>query len=135
MKFLDAKAHGIIDFVFIGALALAPTMLHMGGPPANLSYVLAGAVLGLVLLTKYQFGLLKVVPFTVHGLIELASSMALILSPWLLGFAMVAVARDFFVCMGVLLFVVWACTNYRSTGLMEQMKIKTERFADKVSMR
>lgn len=114
MKFINPKMHGVLDFVYIALLAAAPSLFNFTGLPATICYIFACAVLGLVLLTRYQYGLIKVIPFPVHGMVELVASIAFIAMPWLLGFTEIESARNFFVAAGALLFGVYLCTDYRA---------------------
>jgi hypothetical protein len=114
MKFINPKTHGILDFLYIAVLALAPGVLNFEDIAATLCYILAAAVLGLVLLTRYPFGLLKVIPFTVHGMLELVSSLVVIAAPWIFGFETVLAARNFYMAAGILLLAVWLFTDYKA---------------------
>lgn len=116
MKIVSPGAHGVLDYVTVVAFALAPTVLGFSGLPATICYVLAAVHLVLTLVTAFGAGLAKVVPFHLHGVIELVVSLVLIVLPWLLGFASVPAARWFFVGAGVVIFVVWLLTAYRPHG-------------------
>lgn len=84
------------------------------GTPATLAYAVGLAYLGLVVLTAYPGGAIRIIPFTVHGTIEFITAFALIASPWALGFAGDTTARNLFVAMGAMLFVVWMVSDYRA---------------------
>lgn len=113
MKILSPFIHGILDYL-LGALFLgAPYWLNLADPSARtLSLLCGGALLLVSLLTRYPLGLLRLIPFSVHGGIEFIGSLALIASPWLMGFNEVDLARNFFVGTGVALFAVWLTTDY-----------------------
>ncbi len=66
----------------------------------------------LTFFTAFPLGLVKAVPFRIHGMIELAVSIILVLLPWLLGFASVPSARSFYVAAGIVVFIVWSMTDY-----------------------
>ncbi len=108
--------HGYIDYVLVAVFALAPTVLGFRGTPELMSYVCAAALLIVSLLTAYPLGLLKVVPFAIHGSIEVVVVPALVAGPWLLGFDGVPIARNFFVIAAVLLAAVVVLTNYKPAG-------------------
>ncbi len=114
MKILNAKVHGIIDFGVVIAFLAAPSLFQLSETPAKLSYVLAFVHLGLVLVTAYPYGILKKVPFTVHGSIELLVSVLLVALPWVLGFSGEETARNFYVGFGVAVFLTWLLTDYKS---------------------
>jgi hypothetical protein len=68
------------------------------------------------LLTAYPLGAAKIIPFTVHGSIEAATSVLLVIAPFLFGFSDIPSARNFFIIGGIALFAVWLTTNYRAAG-------------------
>ena len=112
MRTLSARAHGFLDYVTVVGFVLAPTVVGLGGLPKWICYVLAAVHLLLTLLTNFPLGATELIPFTLHGLIELLVSIALVFLPWLLGFADYAAARYFFVATGATIFIVWALTEY-----------------------
>jgi hypothetical protein len=114
MKILTPRTHGILDYVTVIAFLLAPTLFNLSGLPATVSYLLAVVHLGLTLITAFPLGLANAVPFRVHGMIELVVSIALVLFPWLLGFASVPAARNFYIAAGVVIFIVWLLTEYKN---------------------
>ena len=128
MRFLSPTAHGYIDYLFVASLALAPTLLNFVSTAMVFCYTVAGAVLLLSLLTRYPLGVVKKIPFTVHGGIELVASLAVLASPWLFWFAEIDPARNFFLTSGILLFGVWLITDYKgvrtSTVGMEESPVR-----------
>jgi hypothetical protein len=114
MKFLDPRTHGYVDYLAVALLALAPALFGFTGTPAVLCYVLAVVQLGMSLVTAYPLSIVKLLPFTIHGGIELATSVFLVVAPWLLGFADMADARNFFIVSGVGLLLVYLLTNYKA---------------------
>ena len=114
MRVLTPTSHGIIDYVLVVALALAPTIFSLDLLPAAIAYALAAAHLVLSLCTRYPLGVLKRVPFGVHGVTELLVAVLLVALPWVLGFDQDAVARGVYVGLGLLLFAIWVITDYGS---------------------
>jgi hypothetical protein len=114
MKFLDPKSHGVIDYLAVVLVALAPTLFGFAGVAATLCYVVAAMQLGMSLLTAYPLSVAKVIPFTAHGAIELAVAIFLLVAPWLFGFSDTPAARNFFLVAGVGLVLVYAVTNYKA---------------------
>jgi hypothetical protein len=112
MKVLTPRTHGVLDYVTVIAFLLAPTILNLSGLPATISYLLAVVHLVLTLITAFPLGLIKAIPFRIHGMIELAVSILLVLLPWLLGFASVPAARNFYIVAGIVVFIVWLITDY-----------------------
>jgi len=71
-------------------------------------------LLGLVLFTAYPLGAVKLVPFTVHGAIELILAPVLAILPWLARFSDMPVERNFFLVMAAALAGVWLVTDYKA---------------------
>ncbi len=111
MKILSPKLHGYLDFLTVILFAVAPTVLGFGGLPAYISYALAVIHISLTLVTAFPKGIIGIVPFTIHGGIELIVSIALIMLPFILGFA--ETPRNFFMGIGVIIFIVWLLSNYK----------------------
>lgn len=111
MKILSPKIHGVLDYVVVAAFALSPTIFGLDGLPATISYVLAAVHLILTLLTA-SLGAAAVVPLTVHGWVELIVSVCLIALPFIAGFG--DAARNFYIAAGVVIFIVWLITDYRT---------------------
>jgi hypothetical protein len=112
MKILNSTVHGILDYIVVVAFAVAPTVLGLSGLAAAISYILAVVHLLLTLVTAFPLGVVKMVPLPLHGAIEFVVSIALVLLPWILGFAPATAARRFYVGAGVLIFAVWLITDY-----------------------
>jgi len=125
---LSPRVHGYVDYLAVGLLALAPTLFNFSGVPAGLCYALAVVQLGMSLLTAYPLGVAKLLPFTIHGTIEVITSVALVAAPFLFGFSNVDSARNFFIIGGIGLFLVWAVTNYKvAERPMHRMGMRTRR--------
>jgi len=114
MKILQPKVHGVLDYLTVILFALAPTLLGLTGLAATIAYVLAGVHLLLTLVTAFPLGVVRLVPFPVHGWIELIVSIALVALPWITGFT--GINRMFYVVMGVVIFIVWLLTSYSSAS-------------------
>jgi hypothetical protein len=113
MRLLGHRLHGILDYVTVVGFLAAPTVLGLTGTPALIAYTLSGVHLALTLLTAFPLGLVKVVPMTVHGALELMVSLALLPLAWILNFSSDVTARNFYVGAGLVIFVVWLVTGYR----------------------
>lgn len=113
MRILSPRTHGYLDYVTVAIFLLAPLVLGLGGNPALLSYTLGIVHLVLTLLTRFPGGISRIIPLVVHGLVELAVAIALILLPFWAGFSPGSPARRFYLAMGAVLFIVWLLTDYR----------------------
>ena len=77
MKILSSKSHGIIDYIFVLFLLASPKLFGMEGTLCTITYALGAVHLALTLLTDFEPGLVKVIPFRIHGLIEVVVAVAL----------------------------------------------------------
>lgn len=116
MRILNPRIHGMLDYLTVIIFALAPSLLGMSKTPTMIAYTLAAVHLLLTLATAFPLGLVKLVPFTVQGAIELIVSVALLGTPWLFGFGGEPAARMFYVVIGVVIFAVWLTTAYSATA-------------------
>lgn len=131
MKFLNPVLHGYIDYLYVLSFALAPTLLTFYGPERTLCYVLGAAVLALSLFTRYPLGLVRKIRFNLHGMIELGAAVFTIAAPWLFRFNQIDAQRDFFITAGMLLVVVFICTNYHATEPTEERVAAKEKEKEK----
>ncbi len=115
MKILEPKTHAVLDYGLAALFLLAPTLFDFSGTAATLSYMSGVVYVAASLLTKYPLGLIRLIPFPVHGVLESIMAAGWIVAPWLAGFADVPAARNFFVIAGLALLGVVSITDYRST--------------------
>ena len=89
MRFLPTRIHGALDYATGVLLIVAPWLFGFanGGAAQWVPVVLGVGVIGVALLTAYEWGMAKVIPMPVHLGIDLASGLLLLVSPWLFGFA------------------------------------------------
>ena len=121
MKILTPTIHGVLDYGLALLFLLLPGVLDFPPPAAAASYVIGVVYIVASLVTRYPLGLLKLLPFPVHGVIETIMALAWIALPWLMGFAEHAASRNFFVIAGVALLGVVALTNYRAAELDQRL--------------
>jgi hypothetical protein len=116
MKLLNPAVHGLLDYALALAFLLLPPVLNFSPDAAAVSRIIGIAYLGVSLLTKYPLGLLKLIPFPIHGVLESLMAAAWIVLPWVLGFQDDSAARTFFMFAGVALLLVAALTDYKASG-------------------
>ncbi|OGX82182.1 hypothetical protein BEN47_18725 [Hymenobacter lapidarius] len=113
MKPISPLVHGVLDYSTCAFFALAPSLFNLNGAYATICYVLAGGYLVVSLLTNMPLGAARVIPFPVHGKLELVSGLVFIASPWLFGFANEnETARNLFVGAGLVFLVVYFLTDW-----------------------
>jgi hypothetical protein len=113
MRVISPRIHGYLDIVFILCFLVGPLAFGLGGTPALISLLLGVTLLILTLITRFPLGVRKTVPFTVHGLVELAVTVFIALLPRLGGYSPGSPARSFFWTMAIALAIVWLLTDYR----------------------
>lgn len=89
MRFIPTRVHGMLDYLVGLLLIAAPWLLGFAdGTWAQWSAIIVGiAALIYSLLTRYELGLVKVIPMPTHLALDALSGLFLAASPWLFGFA------------------------------------------------
>jgi hypothetical protein len=111
MKVISDTNHGILDYLTVVIFALAPSLLGFGGVAALISYALAAIHLVMTLLTDMPLGPVKLIPMTLHAIVEMIVGPVLILAGLLLP-AIFDGGREFFVAMGFVILAVWFLSGY-----------------------
>jgi len=112
MKILSPRAHGYLDVLAVIGFLAGPRILEFEGTPATIAYALGGLHMLVTLATDFPFGVAKVLPMPLHGLIEFAVSILLFAMPWIAGFAEVEPARCFFLGAGAFVLLAFLITDY-----------------------
>lgn len=116
MRVLGAFSHGVIDYLMVILIALGPRIADFHGPQATMCYALAVVHLLLTIITRFPLGILKTLPFWLHGSVEIVVAVLLVILPWLAHFSAGVHSRNFFVAIGVLVALIFVLTDYRSGG-------------------
>ena len=114
MKVISPRIHGYFDFFTVFIFLLAPTLLGLEQLSAILAYSLATVHLIVTLASDFPFGVVKLIPFTVHGWIERMVGPLLIAIPFILNFSDEEVARNFYIAIGIVIIVIGMLTDYRA---------------------
>lgn len=89
MKFITTKTHGFLDYI-VGILLIAlPWFLNLdiSATPARVLIIMGLLALIYSILTKYELGIVKVIPLPIHLGLDMLSGLVLALSPWLFEFS------------------------------------------------
>lgn len=116
MRFIPSFVHGFMDYIVGIALAASPWLFGFSEvkTATTIAVILGvGAVL-YSLLTKYELGVLRVIPFPLHLIIDFASGLFLVASPWLFGFS--SLVSGAFIAFGILEMGAAALTNPHVVG-------------------
>lgn len=74
LRFLSSRNHGIVDYLAAANLIIAPFVLNLGtsNPAALWLSVISGFIVIIVsLITQYQYGAIKLIPFGGHLTLDL----------------------------------------------------------------
>jgi hypothetical protein len=116
MRVLGAVSHGVIDYLMVILLAVGPRIAGFDGRQATICYGLAAVHFLLTIITRFPLGVLKTLPFWLHGAVEIVVAVLLVILPWLAHFSAGVHSRNFFVAIGVLIALIFLLTDYRSAG-------------------
>ena len=108
MKPLTPRLHGFVDYAACGLMAAAPALLKLSPQARTASYALAGSYLGVSALTDYPPALSRMIPFPLHGKIELGTLPVLLL----LGARMEGRDRAYFLGLAGMVAGAYALTDW-----------------------
>lgn len=111
---LSSKLHGAIDYVVVIFLWLSPTLFGLPAVTSLFTYILGGVHLVLTMSTNFEFGVIKIVPLKVHGIIELLVSVLLIVVAFVLGNLEGSLSRNYYIGFALAVFLTWLVTDYKS---------------------
>ncbi|HEX8199890.1 MAG TPA: hypothetical protein VF590_05345 [Isosphaeraceae bacterium] len=84
MKLLSTKTHGVLDYLTAGAMLTLPRAMGWGEAATRLLTGAGLGALGYSLLTRYELGLVKVLPMRAHLSLDALSGAMLCAAPLLL---------------------------------------------------
>jgi len=122
MKVISPRIHGYLDFLTVVIFLLAPTLLGLSQLSAILAYGLAVVHLIVTLASDFPFGVVKLIPFTIHGWIERMVGPLLIAVPFILNFSDEDLARNFYIAMGIIIIIVGVLTDYQAEVRVRKAK-------------
>ena len=111
---MKSKTHGIIDYLFVIFLLASPAFFGLPDFTAQFTYTLGAVHLILSLVTDYELGVFKKVPFQYHGWIELIVALGLILIAIYVGNVDGVLAQNFYFGITAAVFLLWLLTDYTS---------------------
>lgn len=90
LRILPPALHGVLDYLAAGALIVLPFVLGFTGIELWLSVIGGAGLIGYSLLTDYALGLVRLLAYDVHLLLDLAAAIAFLIAPFALGFGVIA---------------------------------------------
>ena len=106
--------HGVIDYLFIAFVLASPTIFNMEGTLSTITYILGAVHLVVTLLTDYELGLFKVIPFRIHGLLEVVVTIILgILAFWFYNNGYVT-GFYYYMALAIAIILVFILTDFKT---------------------
>lgn len=81
MNMMSTKTHGMLDFLSAGFLFMLPRVMRWRGRVETLLTAMSFMTVAYSLLTRYEFGIFKVLPMKTHLIIDTASGVMLMFAP------------------------------------------------------
>lgn len=114
MNILTSKSHGVLDYIFSIFLLAAPTIFQMEGNLSTITYVLGAAHLLITILTNFELGLIKLIPFRIHGLIEIVVSLLLVALAFWFNSQGSEFGFYFYLALAGVIMIVFTITDFKS---------------------
>lgn len=113
MKIISPKIHAVLDYVVAIFLIVAPYLFELSNFAAQFSIALGTIHFILTIVTIFKGGAVKLVPFPMHGLIELAVSITLAVLAFTL-FGKYKTDHFYYAGLAVTIFLVYILTDYKA---------------------
>lgn len=111
---ITSKTHGILDYITVLIFAVAPSLINLSEIGTALAYTLAVVHLLMTFFTGFSMGFIKIIPFYLHGYVELVVGLVLAIGPWIAGNLIPETDQIFFSVVGGMILLVWLMTTYKS---------------------
>jgi hypothetical protein len=100
---INRVQHGFTDYSYIPLVASAPYVVGFthNKTATTLCYVLSSTILASSLTTRAEWGVVKVLPYKAHLVLDVVGGLAGLSAPWLFGFAKDRKARNTFLAAGL----------------------------------
>jgi hypothetical protein len=111
---LNSRIHGAIDYGVVLFLLISPMFFGLPKITSYFTYALGIVHLLLTISTKFELGIFKIIPFKIHGMIEITVSIALVGVAYYLGNLEGELARYFYISFSIAVFLTWLMTDYKN---------------------
>lgn len=103
-KPISRQTHAFMDYSYAALVAAAPELAGFGDEKtaAELCRAVAGGVALTSLFTRYELGLVRVLPFKAHLAADVAAGLFTLGAPYLFGFSRNKTARNTFLAAGAI---------------------------------
>ncbi|HEX5632489.1 MAG TPA: hypothetical protein VFX50_04645 [Gemmatimonadales bacterium] len=112
-KLIHRRGHGLLDYVTMAAVALAPRFLPMPPRARRVARGLAAGYTAMSALTDGPLAVRRTLPWRAHGAVDKLLGAALPALPWLLGVSRNRNARNLFLGLAAVSLVVTALTDWQ----------------------
>ncbi|WP_188555935.1 hypothetical protein [Hymenobacter glacieicola] len=92
---------------------MAPIMFDLEPAVDTACFVLAGGYLLITLLTDFKLGIFRLIPFPVHGWLDLLTGLALLAAPFLFHFEAGSAERNLSWMLGAVSVITWFVTDWK----------------------
>lgn len=114
MKIISSKLHGVLDYIVVIFLLASPTIFKMDGFLCSFTYTLAAVHFLLTILTRFELGIIKVIPLPLHGIIEFFVAIALSLVSFWFNRNGNALGFYFYLYFAIAVMLVFIATDYKN---------------------
>ena len=115
MKIISSKLHGILDYIVVIFLLASPTIFKMEGILCSFTYALAAIHFLLTILTRFELGIIKVISFQLHGIIEFLVAIGLALVSFWFNRNGNALGFYFYLYFAVAIMIVFTITDFKES--------------------
>src|ERR1700712_4159654 len=112
MRIIHAKLHGLLDYITVLFVLLSPMLFGMEGSLCMMTYTLGIFQLALSLMTSYPAGLVKKIPFLLHGYIEFAVALYLAIAAIYYRHIHLQAGFEFYASLAIVYLVVFILTDF-----------------------
>ena len=115
---IPRSVHGVLDYAYAFLLGASPFLFGFGhvAEARIAAWMVAAAVLAFTLLTRFELGVWRVLPYRVHLLLDAVGNGAMLALPWVLGFADEPAARNTFLAFAIVGFAAVALSRTDEMG-------------------
>jgi hypothetical protein len=112
---ISTRIHGIEDYALVVLLLAAPYLFGFANKTAAqyVPQIIGIMILGVSLMTRYELGVVDVIPMPMHLMLDAGAALVLAASPWLFGFANVVYLPHLILGVGELMVVAVSETQPR----------------------
>lgn len=110
---ISRQEHGAIDWAYVPTVAALPALVGFSRDrtPTRVARAISGVSFVTTFFTRFEWGIVRVLPFKAHLAADAAISALAVAAPWLFGFADDERARNTFVAIGLAGLVIGALTR------------------------